>query len=105
MFFQANRTNQHYHLRLLLDIIVNSEMPNAEFPWSQRVGAHRFPMARFDRRLVRELFIDGIQDNSLLTRRQVAQVFFSRGRVFDTVRQVGARLPYEASDNDLTVIL
>jgi len=35
-------------------------------------------MASFDRWLMRELFIDGIQDRSLLTGRPIAQVFFCR---------------------------
>jgi hypothetical protein len=35
-------------------------------------------MARLDRRLVRKLFIDCIQNYRLLTSRQVAQMFLSR---------------------------
>jgi hypothetical protein len=79
MFFQANGTNQHDRFRALFDIIVDPEIFNAEFLRRHGIGTHRLSMARFDRRLVGKLFIDGIQDGGLLARRQITQVLHCHG--------------------------
>ncbi len=77
-FLQAHCTNQHYRFRLFFDIVVDPQISYAEFPWRHRIGTHRLPMTRFDRRLMRKLFIYRIQNRGLLTSRQIAQVFLSR---------------------------
>jgi hypothetical protein len=59
---------------LLIDIIQHSKTLDAQLPGRQRVGAQLFPVARWDGRLVAQLFFDRVKEDTPITGRERLQV-------------------------------
>jgi len=49
--------------------------------------AHRFAVSGLDRRLVRELLVDGVQHDRLLSGREEASMVLGLGRIFNGIGQ------------------
>jgi hypothetical protein len=81
-FLQTHGTTQRHQFRLFCALIVDAESAKAKVPRCHGMGTHGLAMARFDRWLARERFVDGLQNSCRLTSRQVAQIFLSRRCIF-----------------------
>src|SRR5437016_2342880 len=84
VFFAANRHDEDNHT-LPIHIIEDAERPDSEFPGRQRVGPEFFAVAGWHGRLMSQLLLDGVKNNSPIASTQLAQMPLSLFGEFDFV--------------------
>ena len=85
--FDADRQDGYCRPGFVTDFIIHSQLANAKLPWSHWIGPHRFSVSGLDLRLVAQLAIDRVHDDSLLARGEPAQMVLRVRRILYVVGQ------------------
>src|SRR6185295_5966626 len=81
----SDSPDRYFRFGGFLNVIIDTQLTDSKLPGRERVRAHQLAMTGLDGRLVRQLFVNRIEDDRPLASSQGTQVPHRLSRVLDLV--------------------